>query len=185
MSNQFTPCTPAELQSALARGECQALDVREPAEIAAEWIPGLRPAPLSALDSHLVSLTVGEPVFVVCRSGQRAAKAALRLKERGHQDVRVLQGGLVAWQAAGLDVERGPSPVWSLERQVRFAAGSLVVAGILLAAAVHPAFVLLSGFVGAGLVFSAATDTCGMAMILARLPWNQRAPVTGTVPPER
>lgn len=185
MSNEFTPCTPVELQSALARGGCQALDVREPAEVAAEWIPGLRPAPLSALDSHLGSLTVSEPVFVVCRSGQRAATAALRLKERGHQDVRVLQGGLLAWQAAGLAVERGPSRVWSLERQVRFAAGSLVVLGILLAAVVDPAFVVLSGFVGAGLVFSAVTDTCGMAMVLARMPWNQRAGVTSAVPREQ
>lgn len=185
MSDVFTRCTPAELESALARGGCQALDVREPAEIASERIRGLRPAPLSSLDFHVGSLQVTEPVYVVCRSGKRAETAALRLKGLGHQDVRVLQGGLLGWLAAGLAVEKGPSRVWSLERQVRFAAGSLVVLGVLLAAAVAPAFIALSGFVGAGLVFAAVTDTCGMAMILARMPWNQRAGVTCAEPPER
>lgn len=184
MSDVFTPCTPAELESALARG-CQALDVREPAEIASERIRGLRPAPLSDLDSHLGGLQVTEPVYVVCRSGKRAEAAALRLKGRGHQDVRVLQGGLLGWLAAGLAVEKGASRVWSLERQVRFAAGSLVVLGVLLAVAVDPAFIALSGFVGAGLVFAAVTDTCGMAMILARTPWNQRGRPTCDTPPER
>ena len=185
MSDAFRPCTPAELEAALARGGCQALDVREPAEIAAERIPGLRQAPLSSLDSHVGSLRAAHPVYVVCRSGRRAETAALRLKALGHADVRVLQGGLIGWTAAGLPVEIGSSRVWSLERQVRFAAGSLVVLGLLLAAVVHPAFVALSGFVGAGLVFSAVTDTCGMALILARMPWNQRAPAKCAVPAER
>lgn len=183
MPDAFTRCTPAELESALARGGCQALDVREPAEIASERIPGLRSAPLSSLDSHLGSLTVTEPVYVVCRSGRRAETAAQRLTQRGHRDVRVLQGGLLGWLAAGHAVEQGRSHVWSLERQVRFAAGLLVLTGVLLAAVVDPAFVALSGFVGAGLVFAAVTDTCGMAMILARMPWNQRARVTCAAPP--
>ena len=78
----------------------------------------------------------------------------------------------MAWEQAGLPMRRGPKAV-SLERQVRIAAGSLVLLGAVLALTVHPWFALLSAFVGAGLVFSGVTDTCGMGMLLARMPWNQ------------
>lgn len=180
-----TTCTPAQLRDAMARGECQAIDVREPAEMAAERIDGLSPLPLSAFGSRASSLRTDQPVYVVCRTGRRATAAAEQLAALGHEDVRILQDGLMGWVAAGLPVERGVSRTWPLERQVRFAAGSLVVLGALLAGLVHPAFVLLSGFVGAGLVFAAVTDTCGMAMALARMPWNQRAAITCKVPESR
>ena len=85
----------------------------------------------------------------------------------------MIDGGLQGWVAAGLPIERGTGRVWSLERQVRFVAGLFVLTGILLSL-ISPWFVTLSAFVGAGLTFSAITDTCGMAMMLARMPWNQR-----------
>jgi rhodanese-related sulfurtransferase len=182
---RFTVCTPAELREAIASGEGQAIDVREPAEVAAERIEGLVPLPLTSFDRGAERLRTDQPVYVVCRSGRRAAAAGERLKALGHQDVRILQDGLIGWAAAGYPVEKGASRVWSLERQVRFVAGSLVLAGVLLAAFVHPWFVALSGFVGAGLVFSAVTDTCGMALVLARMPWNQRAGVACAVPETR
>ena len=169
----------------MARGECQAIDVREPAETAAERIDGVRAVPLSAFGSHAKSLRTDQPVYVVCRTGRRATAAAERLAALGHEDVRILQDGLMGWVAAGLPVERGAARTWSLERQVRFAAGSLVLLGTLLSALVHPAFVALSGVVGAGLVFAAVTDTCGMAMVLARMPWNQRGAFTCDVPESR
>ena len=78
-----------------------------------------------------------------------------------------------AWAATGLPIERGTGRVWALERQVRFVAGLLVLLGVLLSL-VSPWFVLLSGFIGAGLTFSAVTDTCGMGMMLARMPWNRK-----------
>jgi hypothetical protein len=89
--------------------------------------------------------------------------------------VRIVEGGIQAWVAAGYPVERGTSRVWSLERQVRFAAGTGVLVGVGLAWVVHPWFIALAAFVGAGLVFSAVTDTCGMALMLARMPWNQQS----------
>ena len=88
----------------------------------------------------------------------------------------VVTGGTLAWQEAGLPVERGTVKVISLERQVRIAAGSLVVIGVVLAKLVNPWFIGLSAFVGAGLVFAGITDFCGMGLLLARLPWNSRKP---------
>ncbi|HSG69326.1 MAG TPA: DUF2892 domain-containing protein, partial [Planctomycetaceae bacterium] len=83
-----------------------------------------------------------------------------------------LEGGMVQWEADGLSVVRGKKSI-SLERQVRIAAGTIVFIGAMLGYFVDPAWVLLSAFVGAGLVFAGVTDTCGMGMMLARMPWNQ------------
>ena len=174
MAEMIRRCTAGEALQALAEGAgCQLVDVREFSEYEAERVDGAMLAPLSALDESLGAVDPGRPVYLLCRSGQRASRAAERLTARGFKDVRVVDGGLQAWAAAGLPVERGAGRVWSLERQVRFAAGLLVLAGVLLSL-VSPWFVLISGFVGAGLTFSAVTDTCGMAMMLARMPWNRK-----------
>jgi hypothetical protein len=68
----------------------------------------------------------------------------------------------------------------SLERQVRIAAGSLVLLGVALGAFVSQWLYGLSAFVGAGLVFAGLTDTCGMGMLLARMPWNRRGATCST-----
>jgi rhodanese-related sulfurtransferase len=88
-------------------------------------------------------------------------------------DVVNVEGGTLAWEAAGLPLVHGARKAISLERQVRIAAGFLVLVGAVLAMVVHPYFAGLSAFIGAGLMFSGITDTCGMAMVLARMPWNQ------------
>jgi rhodanese-related sulfurtransferase len=174
MGGAIRRCTAAEARAALGgAGGCLLVDVREYSEYEAERAPGAILAPLSALDEGLGALDPARPVYLVCQSGARAARAAERLAARGFKDVRVIEGGMRGWAAAGLPVERGAGRVWSLERQVRFAAGLLVLAGVLLSL-VSPWLVLLAGFVGAGLAFSAVTDTCGMASVLARMPWNRR-----------
>lgn len=158
------------------RPEAQRVDVREPAEHAQAKLAGFDLHPLSSLsEASLRGLDKARTTYLLCRSGARACLAAEKLEKLGFADVRVIEGGLGAFEAAGRPVQRGASRVWALERQVRFAAGALVLAGVVLAAALHPAWVLLSAFVGAGLVFSAVTDTCGMALCLARMPWNRRA----------
>ena len=152
------------------------LDVRTPAEFQQVHVPGAQLAPLDELDpEHLVGQGIRQdaPVYLLCRSGQRSTKAATRLESAGYAQCLVVEGGTLAWEAAGLPVARGESGVISLERQVRIGAGALVVGGVLLAQFVHPAFVWLSGGVGAGLVFAGVTDTCGMGMLLAKAPWNQ------------
>ncbi|WP_053332435.1 rhodanese-like domain-containing protein [Verrucomicrobium spinosum] len=150
------------------------LDVRTPLEHQEVHLPGTRLIPLDQLDPAAVCTAFGQDqeVVVICRSGARAAKAAQKLAEGGMKKIAVLEGGTLAWTAAGLPVNRGRKGV-SLERQVRISAGTLVLLGTVLGTWVHPGFYGLSAFVGAGLVFAGITDWCGMGLLLARAPWNQ------------
>lgn len=175
MPEQIQRCSVNELQRHLAgQANCQVIDVREYSEYEAERIAGTTLVPLSTFAQSAQAVDRTRPIYVICRSGQRAAQAAERLSTLGFQNLTVVEGGLLAWSAAGLAVEKGASKVWSLERQVRFTAGLIVVIGVLLATFAHPYFIVLSGFIGAGLVFASVTDTCAMGMLLAKMPWNQK-----------
>lgn len=165
-------------------GECQVIDVREYSEFNSERIADAQLMPLSNFEKHAADIDHSKPVYLMCRSGNRARQAAEKLSAKGFTDIHVIKGGMAAWAGAALPIVVGESKVWSLERQVRFAAGLLVVIGIVLGFAVTPYFFILSGFVGAGLVFAAVTDTCGMAMVLARMPWN-KASAACDLPPTR
>ncbi|MDQ1293304.1 MAG: hypothetical protein QG608_1185 [Actinomycetota bacterium] len=168
---------PATLRECLASGtDLRVLDVRTPAEFRASHIPGAWNVPLDSLGECRSDLVAGlsGSVVLVCRSGARAERAAAALQEAGLASMSVLDGGLTAWEREGGELKRGRRG-WELERQVRLAAGSLVVLGIL-GSLVVPGLQWLSAFVGAGLVFAAVTGTCGMALILARMPWNRAAP---------
>lgn len=155
------------------KGAGQLVDVREVGEVDTIRVEGALNVPLSRLSELAPRLDKGAPVYLLCRSGSRAASAAAQLKELGHRDILVVRGGLDAWAAAGKPVVHGERRVWSMERQVRFAAGLLVFAGLALGLSINRRWLLLSGFVSAGLMFSAVTDTCAMALVLARLPWNR------------
>lgn len=157
-----------------ASAGAQCLDVREPAEYTQTRLEGFDLHPLSGLsEKSAASLDKSRTTYLLCRSGNRACQAAARLEKMGFSDLRVIEGGIGAFEAAGRPLTKGVSGIWSLERQVRFAAGFLVLLGIVLAATVHRGAIFLSLFVAGGLIFSAVTDTCGMAMLLARMPWNQ------------
>lgn len=154
-------------------GACQIIDVREYGEFEAEKIHPSQLVPLSNFERQTGEIDRFQPVYLMCRSGNRARQAAEKLVNKGFREVYVIEGGMLAWNGAKLPTVKGASKVWSLERQVRFAAGSLVVLGVILSLLLHQYFIALSAFVGAGLVFAAVTDTCGMAMMLARMPWNK------------
>lgn len=162
-------------------GECQVIDVREFSEFNSERIADAQLMPLSNFEKHADEIDHSKPVYLMCRSGNRATQAAEKLAAKGFTDIHVVKGGMTAWAGADLPIIKGESKVWSLERQVRFAAGLFVLAGVVLGFAVSPYLFLLSGFVGAGLIFAAVTDTCGMAMVLARMPWNQKPTDKGGV----
>ena len=152
------------------------LDVRTPAEFARVHALGARSMPLDELDPAAILAQRGNPpdaIYVICQSGQRAARACQRLQEAGAADVYCIEGGTAAWEKTGLPVERGGSAVISLERQVRISAGAFVLLETVLAWTVHPGFLVIPVFVGAGLIFAGITDYCGMALILCKMPWNR------------
>jgi len=152
------------------------IDVRTPAEFSNLHARGARLLPLSGLTAAAACAqgANGEAIYLICQSGSRAAKAWQQLDAAGVPSLYCIEGGTAAWEKAGLPVERGRAKMISLERQVRIAAGSLVLIGAILAWSIHPLFLILPAFVGAGLIFAGITDFCGMGLFLARLPWNRR-----------
>ena len=166
-----------ELKHLCDRGETPDLiDVRTPAEFREMHVATARNVPLDRLDPAALrretSAGFGKPLYVICQKGGRGKQACEKLTAAGWTDVVNVEGGTLACESAGVPMVRGKKTI-SLERQVRIAAGALVLTGAVLALTVHPYFVGLSAFVGAGLMFAGITDTCGMAMCLARMPWNQ------------
>jgi rhodanese-related sulfurtransferase len=169
--------TPQALAALCKDGQTIAIiDVRTPAEYRALHAVDAQNLPLGELNpAALVQARGGsttEPLYMICQSGGRSRQACELFLKAGYSNVVSIDGGTLAWEAAGLPVVRGPKTI-SLERQTRIAAGSLVCLGAALSWWVHPAFIALSALVGAGLVFAGITDTCGMGMLLARMPWNR------------
>jgi rhodanese-related sulfurtransferase len=174
-ARSVTDIDPGTLRSWLDAGQALLVDVRPPEMFAAEKIPGARSLPLPTVERSALPEPGDRKLVFHCQVGIASEKAARKILAEGWPGkVYHLAGGLKAWKRAGLPVERGPAAGLSLPRQVQIAAGSLVVAGVVLGSRVSPWFLALSGFVGAGLVFAGATGTCGMAALLARLPHNRR-----------
>lgn len=169
--------SPLELQKLLAvEPQLPLLDVRTPVEFAEVHVPQARNVPLDELRPGSLQLRKDEPIYLLCRTSNRATKAAEKFTREGFTQTVVIAGGTQAWIAANLPVARSAVKVISLERQVRIAAGSLVLIGVLLGWFVHRGFFGLSAFVGAGLVFAGITDFCGMGLLLAKMPWNKKVP---------
>ena len=169
--------TPQELHQRLAdKKVVELIDVRTPVEYQEIHIAAARNVPLDTVDPKSIMESrngkAEEPLYVVCRSGSRGNQACQKFLNAGFENIINVEGGTLAWAEAGFEVVRGKKTI-SLERQVRIAAGSLVLVGAILAQLVHPYFIGLSAFVGAGLVFAGLTDTCGMGIMLSKMPWNQ------------
>ena len=156
------------------------LDVRTPGEFENAHISGAYNVPLDLLGEHAkdVRLAPG-PVVLICQSGQRASRAEALLRSAGLANVHVLEGGMKDWQARSMPVRRVKARI-SLERQVRIVAGALAASGGIAALAVSPLFALVPAVIGSGLVFAGITDTCGMGLMLARLPHNRGAQTCDT-----
>ena len=154
------------------------IDVRTPVEFREIHVQFARNVPLDQLDPVAMMKSrngaSGEPLYVICRSGSRGKQACEKFLQAGFENVINVEGGTLAAEQADLPLVRGKKAI-SLERQVRIAAGSIVLIGAVLGYFVHPYFIGLSAFIGAGLVFAGTTDTCGMGMLLARMPWNRGA----------
>lgn len=161
--------TPAEARQLLTGG-ARLIDIRSPDEHDRARIPGSENRPIDAIGR------IGDAPAVVyhCRSGMRTAANASRLAAASDCPAYLLEGGLDAWRAAGLPVAENRKAPLEIMRQVQITAGALVVLGVVLGTLFQPAFLGLSAFVGAGLMFAGATGWCGMARLLAAMPWNRR-----------
>jgi rhodanese-related sulfurtransferase len=168
-----TTITPTRLAELSKGSPVILIDVRTPAEFEEVHVTFAHNVPLDQLDPKSLNPDPNATLYVVCRSGSRGQKACEKLLAAGYANVVNVEGGTLACVEAGLPVVRGRKTI-SLERQVRIAAGSLVLLGVCLGWLLHPGFLGLAAFVGGGLVFSGLTDTCGMGMLLAKLPWNRR-----------
>jgi rhodanese-related sulfurtransferase len=174
MSAAISPSRLAELHK--QGKKIDLIDVRTPAEYGEVHLEFARNVPLDQLDPKAVIErrvdAGGEPLYIICQAGGRGRQACEKFAKAGFENVVNVEGGTSACLATDLPVVRGKK-VMSLERQVRIAAGSLVLVGVVLSYLVHPYLIGISAFVGAGLVFAGVTDTCGMGMMLAKMPWNR------------
>jgi len=168
---------PLELQRRLAAGgPAQLLDVRTPGEFATAHVPGAKLIPLGDLDPGAFRRQRGSeevPVYVLCQSGGRARKAIEKLEQAGVQGCVLVEGGTQGWIDAGLPTERAQSSALPLMRQVQIIVGLVSAVGAALALAVNPLFAIIPLVMGCGLLFAGLTGICGLAVVLAKMPWNR------------
>ncbi|MEK6249879.1 MAG: rhodanese-like domain-containing protein [Planctomycetales bacterium] len=169
--------TPGNLEDLLSKeSHPQLIDVRPAVEFRRVHLMHARNIPFDELSADKVSAgkatDAGSQIVVICKAGVRSRQACEKLAQAGFSSAVSVQGGTDACLSAGLAVQHGPQPM-SLERQVRFIAGGIVLTASVLAMTVNPYLAGISAFVGAGLVFAAITNTCGMGMLLAKMPWNR------------
>jgi rhodanese-related sulfurtransferase len=145
------------------------LDVRSASEFATGHIPGAVNIPMEQVETRLPDVPTG-PLVLVCEAGKRAEIVAGWLGDESR--LTLLTGGTKAWRAAGHPLVTCAPSRWTLERQVRLIAGLLVLVATVLAVLVNAGWVYLAMFVGAGLTFAGLTNICGMAILLAKMPWN-------------
>jgi len=167
---------PRQVQEHLDSGKRVALiDVRTPVEHDEMRIGGSHLVPLDSLDHETVKArsAAADQCVLVCRSGKRAEQAFQKLQAAGLENLTVLDGGVMAWESAGLPLERSASNRLPLMRQVQLIIGVLALLGSVLALTVHKNFALLPAFLGAGLTMAGATGWCGLAILLSKMPWNK------------
>lgn len=163
---------PEELRSQLSSAErVRVLDVRSAAEFATGHIPGAANIPMEQVGARMPDIPAA-PLVIVCEAGKRAEIVAGWLADENQDELSVLDGGTKAWRTAGYPLVSCAPCRWTLERQVRLIAGIIVLLGTVLSVLVNAKWVYLAMFIGAGLTFAGATNICGMAILLAKMPWN-------------
>lgn len=178
-ATQASSISPPDLHRLRQDGTpCELLDVRTPPEHAAAHVAGAQLVPLDDLNPAAFlqqrSASAG-PLYVLCQSGARAARAIEKFRAAGFNDCILVEGGTQGWIDAGLPVERGVSKVIPLMRQVQIVVGFISAVGAALALAIDARFAILPLLIGGGLFFAGLTGTCGMALLLARMPWNRQS----------
>jgi rhodanese-related sulfurtransferase len=176
MQSLLSTIHPASLFACMAGGNSiELLDVRTAPEYATAHVGGAKLIPLHELEveGFLAGHPRGKPIYVICQAGDRAKAAIERFQQAGCDDCVLVEGGTQMWIEAGLPVVRGTSNVLPIMRQVQIVIGALSAVSAVLALAINPWFAVLPLLLGCGLLFAGITGTCGMALLLARMPWNQ------------
>jgi len=174
-----TPISPRELSRRISAGQpAELLDVRTPAEFANAHVPGARLVPLDELDAAVFlqqRASVDQPIYILCQSGGRARRAIEKFQRAGFDGCVLVEGGTQAWIDAGLPVNHGESKMFPLMRQVQIVVGFASAGGAALALWVNPKFAFIPLVIGGGLLFAGVTGFCGLALVLAKMPWNKSA----------
>lgn len=172
------PIQPIDANTAKAwfeNSEAIIIDVREPSEHGAQAIPGATLLPLRKVCTSELPKCSGKKIILHCKTGRRGTNACEKLlAEDPNLELYHLEGGIDAWQQAGYDVQASNRFFMALDRQVQLTIGVVVFIGVVLGYFVHPFFLILSAFFGLGLVNAGLTGWCGLALLMARMPWNQR-----------
>ena len=159
----------------LVKNEAVIVDVREPGEYAAMHIQGAKLIPIGTIDIEKIPEFRHKKIIIHCQLGRRGGMACEKLLlTTPNLDVYNLEGGITAWEQAGFKVEKSGNPFLSIERQVQVTIGSGVLIGLILGYFAHPGFLLLSAFFGAGLLYAGITGSCGLAILMGKMPWNQK-----------
>lgn len=175
MTSPLISLKPEDVAQRLAERRAVLVDIREPDEFARRRARGALSRPLSDLAAKGLGLPDAREVIFTCRSGQRTGANGAQLAAACGARAFVLEGGLDAWDTAGLPLEVDAKAPLEMMRQVQIAAGLLVLAGVILGLVVSPWFLGVSAFVGTGLTLAGASGFCGMARLLALAPWNRPA----------
>ena len=178
--NEFRTITPGALNALAQQGkEIHLIDVRSPAEYRAGHVSGAVSIPIDELSAEKVRAQLGDTVkddeqslFITCHSGIRAQQAAEWLKDAGIENVHLLEGGTEAWMRSGLPMQKCGNAI-SLERQVQIAIGALLLIKVIFGFTVHQLFYAAIPIIGAGLIVAGITRWCGMAQLMAMMPWNR------------
>lgn len=163
----------SDVATKLGAGDIRLIDIRDADEFAREHIEGAISLPLSTWRSEAPGFKGDLPTVFMCRSGMRTESNREQLALHAANDAHMLEGGLDAWKKQGLPTIIDAKAPIEIIRQVHITAGSLILAGAVLATLVHPGFLGLSAFVGAGLLFAGVSGFCGMAHLLRAMPWNK------------
>jgi len=177
MTKPLIALAPEDVDARVREGRALLVDIRDKDEFARRHIPGALLWPLAGIAAAQLGDVAHADVIFTCRSGMRTSANAERLAATVAGPAYVLTGGVDGWEKAGLPVEANRKAPLEMMRQVQIVAGLLVLLGVLLGFLVSPAFFGLSAFVGAGLTFAGISGFCGMAKLLAFLPWNRPATV--------
>lgn len=171
----MSPLNSISAEKAKALKKLKLIDIRGADEYAREHIAGAVNLPLSALEGSQLEQDRGKDIVFYCSSGNRTQVNCDQLAGIASGKAQILDGGIIAWKAAGFPVTKNRKAPMEIQRQVQITAGFLALLGAILGYFIHPLFFGLSAFIGAGLMFSGITGSCAMGAMLSKMPWNRKA----------